>query len=79
MKPPEILYELNKTANETNIKNGLIERISKARALANVATSEDFLENFDKDIQSYLLALRDILNETDELICLWALKTELNS
>lgn len=77
MKPSETLYELNKAATENKIRGGLIERIAKARALANVATSEDFLENFDKDIQNYLWALRDILNEVDELISLWALNIEI--
>jgi hypothetical protein len=76
MNQPEGLFELNIKASDMCIKDGLIERISKAKALANIATSEDFLENFDKDIRNYLWVLSDILNELDELISLLALRNE---
>ena len=72
----EALFILNKKAGEICLKDGLIERISKAKALANIATSEDFLENLDADIRNYLWTLSDVLNEVDELISLLALKNE---
>ncbi|MDF2867121.1 MAG: hypothetical protein K0S11_591 [Gammaproteobacteria bacterium] len=72
----EALFILNKKASDICLKDGLIERISKAKALANIATSEDFLENLDADIRNYLWALSDVLNEVDELVSLLALKNE---
>lgn len=72
----QALFTLNKNANETTIRDGLIARISKAKALANIATSEDFLENLDVDIRNYLWALSDVLNELDELANLFALQGE---
>lgn len=76
MNQPEGLFELNTNASDIGLKDGLIERISKAKALASIATSEDFLENFDKDIHNYLWVLSDILNELDELISLLALRSK---
>lgn len=72
----EALFVFNKEASEICLKDGLIERISKAKALANIATSEDFLENLDADIRNYLWTLSDVLNEVDELVSLLALKNE---
>lgn len=79
MTETEPLFTLNKNASEMCLKDGLIERISKAKALANIATSEDFLENLDVDIRNYLWALSDVLNEVDELISLLNLKTEIKA
>jgi hypothetical protein len=72
----DALFILNKKASDICLKDGLIERISKAKALANIATNEDFLENLDADIRNYLWALSDVLNEVDELISLMALNNE---
>jgi|GEM_PF-2488883 len=76
MTPLEALFTLNQNAPETSLKDGLIEHISKAKALANIATSEDFLENLDIDIRNYLWTLSDVLNQAYEMLALLIIKAE---
>lgn len=61
------VYIINPIAKALELHDALSERLSKANALAQFATTESICEHVNERVQHYLWALSQIIHEAWEL------------